>query len=334
MTVRMLLAGDIGGTKTRLGVFSRERGFRSPLVEVDFVSARYPDFTTMIKEFLGRIDFAVRDACFGVAGPVMHGVAKVTNLPWVLDEKRLERDLRLSSIKLLNDLEALACAVPLLEASDLHTLNKGRPVPGGNIAILAPGTGLGEAFLTWDGKRYVSHASEGGHADFAPNTPLERELLRYLQGRFDHVSYEKVCSGAGMPNIYRFLRDRKHFEEPPWLSAKITREEDFTPVIVSNALDSRNQTDLCVKTLDLFVSVLGAEAGNMALRVLAANGVYIGGGIPRRIVRFLENDRFMRSFRRKGRMSNLVAQIPVYVILNPDVALMGAAWYGSHYIHS
>jgi glucokinase len=196
------------------------------------------------------------------------------------------------------------------------------------MAIIAPGTGLGEAFLTWDGLRYQGHASEGGHADFAPNNDLQRELLSYLQERLGHVSYESVCSGLGILNIYYFLRERCYSAEPSWLSDKLAQEKDPVPVIVSAALDHGNTCDLCEITLNLFASILGAEAGNMALKVLATNGVYIGGGIPRRILPYLENGQFIRSFRNKGRMTDLVSQMPVFVILNPKVALIGVGWYG------
>jgi len=326
--INLLLAGDIGGTKTHLGIFSRDKDLRLPLAEADYMSAQFPDLVTIVREFLSGVSIPADAACFGVAGPVMEGVARVTNLPWIIDEKELRQELKFSSVRLLNDLAAIAFAVPLLESSDLHTLNKGRPVSGGNMAIIAPGTGLGEAFLTWDGSRYREHASEGGHADFAPSNGLQKELLSYLQERLDHVSYENVCSGLGILNIYYFLRERCYSEEPSWLSDKLAQEKDPVPVIVSAALDRENGCDLCVITLNLFASILGAEAGNTALRVLATNGVYIGGGIPRRILPYLEKGQFMEAFRNKGRMTDLVSQMPVFVILNPKVALIGAAWYG------
>lgn len=324
----LLLAGDLGGTTTRLGIFSRERGINSPLAEERFASRNYRHFSDIVKEFLNRVNMPVNGACFGVAGPVRDGIAKITNLPWILDERAMIREFPLGRIKLMNDLEALAYAIPLLEEKDLSVLNEGSPVEGGVIAVLAPGTGLGEAFLTWNGTRYVVHASEGGHGDFAPNNVLEVELLAYLWTQFDHVSYERVCSGLGISNIYRFLRDRKHFEEPRWLAERLAAEKDNVPVIVNNALDEGNKVPLCVKTLDVFISILGAEAGNLALKVCATGGIFLGGGIPRRIVPLLKSGPFMESFLRKGRMSNLVAQIPVYVILNESSTLKGVAWYG------
>ncbi len=324
----MLLAGDIGGTKTSLAVFSPEVGIRAPLVEARFPSGDYPNLEALVREFLPQVDVKVERASFGVAGPVVGGRATITNLPWVMDEEQLGAALHLSSVWLLNDLNAIAHAVPFLEPADLHTLNEGRPVPEGTIAVIAPGTGLGEAFLTWDGSRYRPHASEGGHADFASNNALEADLLRYLQHRFEHVSYERVCSGRGLPNIYAFLKDSGYADEPAWLAEQLAAADDPTPIIANAALHNERSCELCVATLNTFVSILGAEAGNLALKVLASGGVYLGGGIPRRILPALKHERFMEAFRRKGRLSDLLANVPVHVILNPKVALLGAACHG------
>ncbi len=328
----MLLAGDIGGTKTRLAVFSPEAGLRAPLVEKTFPSAHYPSLEAIAREFLAQVSqqvsLPVERASFGVAGPVVAGRAEITNLSWVLDERQLREALNLSSVRLLNDLEAIAQAVPFLEAADLHTLNQGQPTPGGTIAVIAPGTGLGEAFLTWDGARYRTHPSEGGHADFAPTNAFELKLLRHLQGRFKHVSCERVCSGRGLPNIYAYLRDSGYAYESPWLAEPLAAADDPTPIIVKAALHEEKPCELCVATLSTFVSILGAEAGNLALKVLATGGVYLGGGIPPRILPVLKHERFMEAFRRKGRMSDLLARMPVHVILNPEVALLGAACHG------
>jgi glucokinase len=328
----ILLAGDVGGTNTRLGIFSKEKGLRSPVVTADFRSKLFPDFITIVREFLNGVNISTDAACFGVAGPVMKGSAKITNLPWVIDEKKLGNELRLPFVRLLNDIEAIAYALPLLEPSDVHRLNEGNAVSEGNLAVVAPGTGLGEAFLTWDGTRYRGHASEGGHADFAPSDDLERELMIYLKEKLGHVSYESVCSGPGILNIYCFLREKCYAKEPSWLSERMLGENDPVPTIIESALDRVHRCDLCTMTLNVFVSILGAEAGNLALKVMATNGVYLGGGIPRRILPFLENGRFMKSFRHKGRMSDLVSRIPIFVILNPRIALLGAAGYGfEHY---
>jgi len=324
----MLLAGDIGGTKTNLGIYSIEKGAREPLVESTFPSPRYTSLETLAREFLDKVDVTIHSASFGVAGPVVKGQVKTTNLPWVIKKARLRKTLNLNSVHLLNDLEAIAYGVPLLNPEDFHTLNAGLVIPGGTLAVIAPGTGLGEAFLTWNGTRYQAHASEGGHSDFGPTNPMQIDLLRYLHESFAHVSYERICSGHGLPNIYAFLKDRGYAVEQDWLSEELGAVDDPTPVIVNVALDKDRSSDLCISTLRIFVSVLGAEAGNLALKVLATGGVYLGGGIPRRIIPVLEDREFMESFTGKGRFSELVSRIPVHIILNPKVALIGAAYYG------
>ena len=324
----MLLAGDIGGTKTNLGIYSLEKGAREPIVESTFPSPKYPSLEKLTSEFLKTADVKVDSASFGVAGPVIKGQAKTTNLPWIIDEVQLRKTLRLNSVRLLNDLEAIAYGVTTLGPEDIHTLNKGVAILGGTLAVIAPGTGLGEAFLTWNLTRYQAHASEGGHADFGPSNPLEIDLLQYLRDRFGHVSYERICSGQGLPNIYVFLKDRGYAAEQDWLAEQLKAVDDPTPVIVNAALDRENPCELCIATLRIFVSVLGAEAGNLALKVLATGGVYLGGGIPPRIIPALEDEDFMESFTGKGRFSELLSHIPVHVITSPKIALIGAAHYG------
>mgnify|MGYP006277498635 CR=1 FL=1 len=328
----MLLAGDIGGTKTNLAVYSRESGVRAPLREATFPSGEFSSLGALIQEFLADGDHPVEKASLGVAGPVIEGRVEVTNLPWNLEESRLERELGLSSVRLLNDLLAVAHAVPLLEEEDLHTLREGQPGDG-NRAVIAPGTGLGKAFLTWDGTRYQPFPSEGGHADFAPRGEVQIDLLRHLQTRFDHVSCERVCSGSGIPNLYRFLVDSGAAPEPAWLKQKIRESPDPTPVIINSALDPGVDCRVCQLTLELFVSILGAEAGNLALEVLATRGVYLGGGIPPRILDVLQGPMFLEAFTAKGRLSDLMAAVPVYVITNPKAALLGAACHGLELLH-
>lgn len=324
----MLLAGDIGGTKTNLAVYSREGGPRIPLAEAVFPSSRHPHLQAIVYLFLAQCNYRVDSACFGVAGPVVDGRATITNLPWVLDEDELQSTLGIASVRLLNDLTSLACAVPFLQPDELHTLNAGDPAPAGALAVIAPGTGLGEAFLTWKGSGYQPQASEGGHASFAPVDAAQVDLLRYLFDRFAHVSSERVCSGLGIPNIYAYLRDTGRAAEPAWLAEKLAAAADPTPVVVEAAFDQERYCELCTATLEMFVSILGAEAGNLALKVLATGGVYLGGGIPPRILPFLEHQEFMESFCGKGRLANLLERTPVHVILNPKAALLGAACYG------
>jgi glucokinase len=298
------------------------------LAEATYPSADYPSLESVAIEFLSRVDLPVREASFGVAGPVIAGRSESTNLSWTMDEEEIRRTLGLSSVRLLNDLAAIAWAIPHLEPGDVHTLNKGRPAPGGAIAVVAPGTGLGEAFLIWDGSRYSACASEGGHADFAPGTPLQVDLVRYLQTRFGHVSCERVCSGSGIPNIYAFLKESGRHREPSWLAEALAQARDRTPVIVDSAFSDDRACEICVATLNTFVSILAAEAGNLALTVLATGGVYLGGGIPPRIIPALEQEHFVEQFTGKGRMSDLVAQMPVHVLTNPKTALLGAATVG------
>lgn len=323
----MLLAGDIGGTKTALGIFSPDAGPRAPLAESNFPSAQYADLETLVREFLRQVNLSVDRASFGVAGPVTNGRARVTNLPWVIDESHLRKTLRLSSVRLINDLDAVAHAVPLLNSGDLVTLHAGEPASGGALAVIAPGTGLGEAFLTWDGQRYQAHPSEGGHTDFAPTNERELGLLQYVQQKFVHVSYERVCSGIGLPNLYAYLKDSGQEEEPGWLAAQLAAAADPVPVIVNAALGDP-PCDLCAATLAMFVSILGAEAGNLTLKVLATGGVYVGGGIPPRILPLLTGGRFLEAFRKKGRHADLLARVPVHVIITPRTALLGAAVHG------
>jgi glucokinase len=323
----MLLAGDIGGTKTNLAVFVPDAQLQAPLVEATFPSARYESLEELVSDFLSHHDIAVTQAAFGVAGPVTDGRASITNLPWLIDARSMQHEFGWSAVRLINDLEAIAYAVPHLQQQDVHTLNAGTPEAGGTLAIIAPGTGLGEAFLTWNGARYEPHASEGGHADFAPNTATEVELLRYLMGHFRHVSYERVCSGIGIPNIYDFFKATRPGEDPDTFADQLAAARDPTPLIVMAALEA-NPPPLCAATLDTFVSILAAEAGNLALTVMATGGVYLGGGIPPRLLPVLSDARFRDAFLHKGRFAELMERLPVHVILNPKVALLGAAYAG------
>jgi glucokinase len=326
----MLLAGDIGGTKTVLAVFSAESGPHTPLFEATFPSSRYGRLEAIVREFLAQANLPVDRACFGVAGPVVAGTAEITNLPWVMSEASLKQGFGWSAARLLNDLESIAYAIPILEPDDIRTLNAGAPVQRGNIGVIAPGTGLGEAFLTWDSGHYRAHASEGGHASFAPSNQLEDGLLSYMRSQLGHghVSFERVCSGLGIPNIYYYLKQSGHAEEPAWLAAALADAADPTPVIMDSATGKTQSCELTTTTLATFISILGAEAGNLALKVFSTAGVYLGGGIPPRLLAPLEEPAFLEAFRRKGRFRELLTEIPVHVILNPKSALLGAASYG------
>jgi glucokinase len=323
----LLLAGDIGGTKTELAIFSLENGARKPLAYAQFPSREFPTFDAVVREFLRTTDLPVRRGCIAVAGPVIAGTAKIVNLPWRVDAANLASAFRLESVALINDLQAVAIAVPALTADDLHPLNVGTPMAGGTIAVIAPGTGLGQAFLTWDGSRYRAYPSEGGHASFAPATEREAGLLAHLTQRFGHVSVERVCSGPGVANIYDYLRDSGQGVESAEMQASLAASKDRPPVIIEAALRAPNPDALSAAAVDHFVSILGAEAGNLALKLLATGGVYVAGGVPPRILPALEPGRFMQAFAAKGRLGELLAQIPVYVVLR-HAALLGAATHG------
>ncbi|MCA9263326.1 MAG: glucokinase [Planctomycetales bacterium] len=324
----MYLAGDVGGTKTILALYSESRGPRSPVVETIFRSRDYEQFEQIACQFVEDNDrLLVTDpiavASIGVAGPVDHDAAKVTNLAWTVRRSLVAATLhlRIDHVLLLNDLEATANAVPRLTADDIATVNTGLPMPHAPIAVIAPGTGLGQAYLTWDGVRYRPFPSEGGHVDFAPANQLQLDLLNYLYRRYRHVSYERVASGQGIPHIYEFLRDTGRAAEPADLADAIERAADPTPVIVAAA----NEYPICHQSLDLFVAILGAKCGNVALAMMARGGIFLGGGIPPRILNSLQSESFMEPFTNKGRFTEMMAQIPVHVITNPKAGLLGAA---------
>jgi glucokinase len=320
----VLLAGDIGGTKTYLAIYALESGL-TPRTQATFRSAGYPSLEAVIAEFLAVEGMALDRAVFGVAGPVVEGRVSTTNLPWTISEATLQQELGLREARLLNDLEATAYGVPHLAPTDLFTLNEAEP-GGGAKVVLAPGTGLGEAVLCLQDGHFHVIPSEGGHADFAPTNLFEIRLLRYLMGKFGHVSFERVCSGSGMPNIYAYLKKQRFAEESPEMRKALRKAADPTPIIVQKAM--AGECELSIATLNAFVSILGAEAGNLALKVMATGGVYLGGGIPPKILPKLKDGTFMAAFVNKGRFAEMLARIPVYVILNDRTALLGAACYG------
>ncbi|MBK8909366.1 MAG: glucokinase [Rhodospirillales bacterium] len=319
----MILAGDIGGTKTVLALYEPEAGIERPLAEELFVSDAHAAFEDVVSSFLSTTGAKPTRASFGVAGPVIGGRSQITNLPWVIDAEALAARFEIPRVHLLNDLEAIAYAVPGLGAAHLHTLNPGRPAPGGTIAVVAPGTGLGVSFLAWTGTNYRPHATEGGHASFAPATPEQIELLAFMQHRFGHVSNERVCSGSGIPNLMDYVRSTGRYHEPDWLRKALSEADDPTPVIVNTALE--RSADACVAALDMFVRILGGIVGNTALKLLTTGGIYLGGGIPPRILSRLQQADFLAAVRNKGRFADLVSNVPIHVILDPMAALHGAA---------
>lgn len=325
----MLVAGDIGGTKTDLAIFSNEAGPHAPLAQEKVHSSDYPSLQAIVSEFLAKAKKPVDRACFAVAGPVIEGRVKTTNLPWVIEENSLARELNLNlkAVHLINDLEAIARAVPILRPSDVCTINTGEPVPKGTIAVIAPGTGLGESFLTWDGSRYQAHSSEGGHSDFAPTDARQIRLLEYMFKKFDHVSFEHVCSGIGIPNIYGYLRDIEGIPETPEVAALVASAGDPSFVIINQGVDPAQPSKLCATTIELFASILAAEAGNLAIKFLATGGVYLAGGVAVHTLHIIEQPAFMERFKRKGRFADLLGHIPLHVVVTP-AGLAGAAAYG------
>lgn len=324
----MLLAGDVGGTKTRLAAIAADRGPRDPVLAATYTSADFPSLAAVVRRFIEDTGVHIERACVGAAGPVVNNTVTVTNLPWLLDGDEMAHSLGLASFRLINDLEAVANGVLELLPEDVRTLNEGEPIPGGALGVIAPGTGLGEAYLTWDGTAYRPQPSEGGHTDFGPIGELQIGLLRYLVERHGHVSYERVCSGRAIPDIYAYLRDSGYAPETPDAAREIAAARDPTPVIARWALDATRPCALCLGTLRTFVAILGAEAANLALKVLATGGVYLAGGIPPRLLPLLEEEAFLEAFRSKGRLLPLLSRIPIHVITYPDVALLGAGHVG------
>lgn len=322
----MILAGDVGGTKVHLALYSFEHGQLAHVRDERYPAQEYNGLEEIVRRFLIECgNPEITAACFGVPGPVKGGRLRLTNLPWVLDSRELSTDLKIAHLFLINDLEANGYGVPELTPSQISTLNEGDPAAVGNRALVSAGTGLGEGVLIWDGKSHVPMPSEGGHCDFAPRTPLDFELLAWLMKKLGgRVSYERVISGPGLTNIYEFLRDEKKMEEPAWLRQRM-EAEDRNAVI--GEVGEQGSSELCAKTLEMFAAAYGSEAGNMVLKVLATGGMYLGGGIAPKILKTMRSGIFMKAFTDKGRLSDLLIHTPVHIILESRAALMGAAAY-------
>jgi glucokinase len=319
----MILAGDVGGTKVHLALYDFTKGSLQHTRDERFPAKDYSGLEEIVKEFLGADE--VTSACFGVPGPVRDGRLRLTNLPWTLDSRELSQNLKIQHIFLINDLEANGYGIAELKSDQIYTLSEGDPGQTGNRALIAAGTGLGEGILIWNGKQHTPYPSEGGHTDYAPRNEDEIDLLRYLKQKYNgRISFERVVAGMGITNIYDFLRDVRGMEEPAWLRDRLASED---PNAVITELGLSGKSELCEKTLDMYVSAYGAEAGNLALKILSVGGLYIGGGIAPRILDKLKDGTFMRSFTDKGRLSQLLINMPVRVILESRAALLGAAAY-------
>ena len=318
----MILAGDVGGTKVHLALYDFTNGKLTYTREERFPAREYSGLEAIVKEFVGADE--VTAACFGVPGPVRDGRLRLTNLPWTLDSRELTLSLSIPHVFLINDLEANGYGIAELTSEQIYTLSEGDTRQIGNRALIAAGTGLGEGLLIWNGHMHVPFPSEGGHSDYAPRNEDEIDLLRFLKQKYNgRISQERVVSGMGLTNIYEFLRDVRGVEEPAWLAEEISAAGDPNSVITEAGLAAK--AEICEKTLDMFVSAYGAEAGNLALKVLSVGGLYIGGGIGPRILEKLKDGTFLRAFQDKGRLSQLLINMPVRVILESRAAVLGAA---------
>jgi glucokinase len=321
----MILAGEIGATGTRLAAFEKEGSRLQLVVEKTYMSQEHSSLSEIIAAFITAEGIAAHSACFGVAGPVRRGRSKISNLPWVIDSRDLAKQLKLDSVGMINDLEAYAYGIDGLDSKDFVTLNAGSEDAEGNRAVISARTGLGVAGLYWDGYRHHPFACEGGHSDFAPRSALEMELLAYLQKKYGRISYERLLSGPGIKNIYDFLRDAHKADEPQWLKDQIAAAPD--PPAVISQLAQEGKAAICDQTLSIFVSIYGAETGNCALNFLSTGGIFIGGSVAAKNVPKMKDPIFMESFLDKGRMVDLLKEIPVTIVLNDDSGIIGAARY-------
>jgi glucokinase len=324
----MILAGDIGGTKTNVALLEADAGNAGTVVaQQTYRSAGYDSLEKIVGEFLAAAhEPTLTHACFGVAGPVVEGRVDATNLKWDVSADRLAGFLGISRVSIINDLEATAYGIEALAPAQLYTLNEGRAQRGGNRALIAAGTGLGMAGIVWHDGHYQPVPSEGGHMDFAPRNPLEVRMLEHLLKNEEfggHVSYERVLSGPGLFNIYAFLRDTRFAEEPAWLAEEIAGEGDNSAAVSHAAL--LKKSELAMKALEMFVEIYGAMAGNLALLMIATGGCYVGGGIAPKIIEKLKDGQFLESFTAKGRFRSMLSEMPVHVILDDKTALYGAA---------
>lgn len=323
-----VLAGDIGGTTTRLAVLNVSGRELDTLAKASYPSQHFTSLNEIIEDFQDSHRHTLQASCFGVAGPVQNQTANITNLPWQISGADIAEHLDLDRVSLLNDLEATAWGLRTLQADDVCVLQEGIELAAGNAAIIAAGTGLGEAGFYFDGHKHHPFACEGGHTDFSPQTELDMALLRHLQTRHEHVSWERVVSGTGLVNIHECLRQLRQTPAPDWLQQAM-RTGDPAAVISETAQQRRDA--ICEEALGLFVHLYGVEAGNLALKIMATGGLYVAGGIAPKIMQQMQDGTFIKAFCAKGRMQGLLERMPVRVVLNDEAALQGAAVYASSY---
>jgi glucokinase len=327
---RNILAGDVGGTKTELGLFSVVGGRLRPIKKERFINRDHKGPGEVIKEFLGPENSGeIAAASLGVAAPVEGGRAALTNISWTIDAGYIKERFGIKNVWIINDLVATGWGLPLLSAGDMVVLQEGRPRKG-NAALIAAGTGLGETILFWDGTTRIPSASEGGHADFAPRDAIETGLLEFLIKRYGHVSYERVLSGTGLKNVYDFLIESEGLPVSPRLTGRFQKEDPAS--VVSDEAKKEGGDETCRRALELFISIYGAEAGNLALKAMAVGGVYVGGGIAPKMIEPLKRGGFIKALIDKGRFKGFLSNVPVYVILNAETALLGAAHHAARSI--
>jgi glucokinase len=321
----MILAGEIGATKTRLAAFESEGNKLTTVVEKVYLSQQESSLPNVITNFVKTEGIPVHSACFGVAGPVRGKTSKISNLAWVINADELARLLKLKSVGLINDLEAYAYGIDGLESKDFVTLSEGAEDATGNRAVISARTGLGVAGLYWDGFRHHPFACEGGHSSFAPGNALEIELLQYLHAKHGRVSCERVLSGPGIRSIFEFLRDTSKEQEPGWLKDQLASAPDVPALISKLALERK--AAICEKTLSIFVGVYGSQTGDCALTFMSTGGIFVGGSIAAKILPLMQAPNFMQSFLAKGRMESLLKDVPVKIVLNDNSGMLGAARY-------
>lgn len=320
----ILLAGDVGGTKTNLALFKSDGNQAALLHEAQYKSNDYKNLIELTDTFLRNAPSFPGSMCFGVAGPVLNGVAKLSNINWEIKSDEISGHFKIKNVHLINDLEANAYGLAMLNEKDVVTIHPGDVAARGNAAVIAPGTGLGEAGLYWDGNYYHPFATEGGHSDFAARDEFDFDLYNFLHQQFGHVSWERVICGPGIVNIYQFLRDKKKIDEPVWLKEEIAKGD--APAVISRHV---SDSEICKETLQIFIRLLAYESANLVLKLKATGGLYIGGGIAPQIVSLFENNAFYSSFCQSGRLNFLLEKVPVKIILNPRTALLGAAFYAA-----